>query len=70
MISYALKYSKYEVNDKIIMVGYRKHDVIGAIEAKNDSIAVPYGYGDLEELRRAKPKHIVKDINELSEVSI
>lgn len=70
VISYALKQSKYEVNDKTVMVGDRKYDIIGAREAKIDSIGVLYGYGSFKELKDENPNYIVKDINELSKMLI
>ena len=70
VISYALKQTKYKVNDKIIMVGDRKYDVIGAKEAKIDSIGVLYGYGSYEELKKEKPEYIVKNIDELSKILV
>lgn len=38
---------------KAVMVGDRKHDIIGAIETNVDTIAVLYGYGSREELEEA-----------------
>lgn len=68
VISYALEQFGCGNNDKMIMVGDRKYDIIGAKEAEIDSVGVLYGYGSFEELREHKPNYIVKDINELSEV--
>lgn len=36
---------------RVVMIGDRKHDVIGAREAGIDSIGVLYGYGSAEEMR-------------------
>ncbi len=44
--------------ETLIMVGDRKHDIIGAKKAGVKSIAVSYGYGSQEELSREKPDHI------------
>ena len=56
-----------EHND--IMIGDRKHDIMGAKENGLDSIGVLYGYGDEDELREAgatfiaeKPADILKYI--------
>lgn len=52
----------------VIMVGDRKHDIIGA--QKNDLavIAVKYGYGAAAELQAAKPTYTVATVNELAEI--
>ncbi|AGK97230.1 HAD family hydrolase [Clostridium pasteurianum] len=70
VISYALKQGKYWDKDKIIMVGDRKYDVIGAKEAKIDSIGVLYGYGSFEELKKERPEYIAKNIDELSKILV
>lgn len=49
----------------IVMVGDRKHDIIGAKENGIDSIGVLYGYGNREELTKAGADYIVADIQEL-----
>ncbi|MBP2625321.1 MAG: 5-nucleotidase [Firmicutes bacterium] len=53
---------------KIIMVGDRKFDVIGAKQNGIDVIAVAYGYGSYEELKTAKPNYIVGTISELGAI--
>ncbi len=49
-----------------IMVGDRKHDVIGAKENGIHSLWVKYGYGEEEELKDLKPDHTAGNIDELS----
>ncbi|KAA8679383.1 HAD hydrolase-like protein [Clostridium sp. WLY-B-L2] len=58
---------KYNIGDnrQVVMVGDRRHDVIGALENGIDCIGVAYGYGSVEELRNAKAAYIVHDVNEL-----
>ncbi len=51
-----------------VMVGDRKHDVIGAKEVGIDSIGVLYGYGDREELSQAGADYIVEDIRGLGDL--
>lgn len=55
VIAYALK--KCEIKDKkrAVMVGDRKHDIIGAKTNGLSSIGVLYGYGSKEELLEAGP---------------
>jgi len=51
--------------EKVVMVGDRGHDVIGARKNGIDSIAVTYGYGTLEELQNANPMHIADSVESL-----
>jgi phosphoglycolate phosphatase len=53
---------------KCIMIGDRKHDLIGAEECGINSIAVRYGYGTTEEFENHKPIAIVDDISQLKSV--
>ncbi|WP_341479089.1 HAD family hydrolase [Heliobacterium chlorum] len=48
-----------------LMIGDRKHDIIGAQKNNIDSVAVTYGYGSLEELEKAKPTYMVHSVDEL-----
>lgn len=52
--------------EQTVMIGDRKHDIIGAQQQKIDSIAVGFGYGNEEELRLAEPTHIVNSVEELN----
>lgn len=67
IIKYAL--DNYNVPEKssLIMIGDRKHDIIGAKDNELDSIGVLYGYGSYNELNEAgatfianKPEDILK----------
>lgn len=53
---------------QVIMIGDRKHDIIGANENEIDSIAVLYGYGSVEELIGAKPKYILTSVLEIEKI--
>lgn len=53
---------------KIIMVGDRKYDIVGAQENGINVIGVSYGYGSDEELINAKPNYIVSTVSELREL--
>lgn len=59
--------SKIEGYDpsKIIMVGDRKYDVLGAQENGIAVIGVSYGYGSCGELQAAKPNYIIGTVPEL-----
>lgn len=47
--------------DKCIMVGDRKHDIVGAKYHGITSAAVSYGYGSLSELQAESPDYIVNN---------
>ncbi|MFD3449274.1 HAD family hydrolase [Microbacteriaceae bacterium 4G12] len=65
IIHYILNtYSQYSPKN-FIMIGDRKHDIIGANNNHISSIGVTYGYGTFEELEGVAPSHIVHSIQEL-----
>ena len=51
----------------VLMVGDRKHDVIGARENRIACVGVTYGYGGREELEKAGADEIVDTIEELTQ---
>ncbi len=53
--------------DSTVMVGDRKHDVLGAKEAGIGCIGVLFGYGGYDELREAGADVIVATVEELGE---
>lgn len=53
---------------KSIMVGDRKHDIIGAKNNSMKSIGVTYGYGTIEELLFHQPDFIANDCIELQSI--
>ncbi len=65
VILHALKENNITDLSDVIMIGDRKHDIIGAKEAGIKSVGILHGYGDLEELQKAKADYIVEDINQL-----
>ncbi|MDR7074222.1 HAD hydrolase-like protein [Fictibacillus barbaricus] len=54
--------------DSVIMVGDRKHDIIGANLACVDSVGVTFGYGSEEELLGENPTYIVNNVSDLLDV--
>jgi phosphoglycolate phosphatase len=50
---------------KIIMVGDRKYDVVGAQENGIAAIGVTYGYGGYDELQSVKANYILSTVSEL-----
>lgn len=65
VIAYAL--NKHAIKkDAAIMVGDRKHDIIGAHENGLPCIAVLYGYGSREEFIEAKADVIIESVDDLA----
>lgn len=68
VIEFALsELSDYD-STKVIMVGDRKYDIIGAKKNDIDVVGVGYGYGGLDELKEAQPTYIVSTVKELQEL--
>jgi phosphoglycolate phosphatase len=68
IIQYVLDiYHEYESNN-FIMIGDRKHDIIGAQNTGIDSIGVTYGYGAIEEISQSEPTYIVEDVDRIAGV--
>ncbi len=64
LLSYVL--AKWDLKaDECVMVGDRKHDILGAKANGMDSIAVGYGYGSEDELSKAGPTYFFSTIEEL-----
>ncbi|MFJ7942021.1 HAD family hydrolase [Peribacillus sp. NPDC096622] len=61
------KYKEFTLSD-FIMIGDRKHDIIGAYNTGINSIGVTYGYGSFEELSHSNPTHIVKSVSQLKDI--
>ncbi len=51
-----------------VMIGDRKHDIVGAKNVGIDSVGVTYGYGTMEELLQVNPTYIVHSVKELREI--
>jgi phosphoglycolate phosphatase len=68
VIEFALsEIGRYD-KSRVVMVGDRKHDVIGAGKNGIDSVAVTWGYGDREELSQARPTYSVFTVDQLTEL--
>ncbi|OEH91953.1 HAD family hydrolase [Bacillus solimangrovi] len=67
VIEHVLVSNKLE-KENCIMIGDRKHDIIGSNKQQIHSIAVTYGYGNKEELIEHNPTFIVNNVLELEEV--
>nr|WP_316244923.1 HAD hydrolase-like protein [Oceanobacillus jeddahense] len=58
-------YPEYKL-EEFIMVGDRKHDIIGANQTGIDSIGVTYGYGSLGEVNGEKPTFVVDSLKQVN----
>jgi len=67
VIQYVLNKAKLIDQQHCIMIGDRKHDLIGARETGMDAIAVLYGYGSEEELMKEKPTYLLHSVDDLME---
>ncbi|MBN1067292.1 HAD hydrolase-like protein [Clostridium sp. ZS1] len=70
VIDYVLSENNITDLSSVVMIGDRKHDIMGAKEFDIDSIGVLYGYGNYDELKKADANYIVKDLNELLNILI
>lgn len=68
VIKYALQQCNITDKSKVVMIGDRKHDIIGAKSVGIDSIGVEYGYGDYDELSSSGATYIVKTVDELEQL--
>ena len=68
VIREALKRANISDLDGVVMVGDRKHDIIGAHTVGIPAIGVLYGYGDREEHASCGADHIVESVSELKEL--
>ncbi|KMN44955.1 MULTISPECIES: HAD family hydrolase [Bacillus] len=65
IIDHILQTNEELKKEEIVMIGDRKHDIIGANNNEIASIGVLYGYGSEKELSEARATYIVKDVEEL-----
>ena len=63
VIAYALE--DVEPDFRVLMVGDREHDILGAKANRLDSVGVLYGYGSREELEAAGATYIVSSPEEI-----
>lgn len=65
VINYALEACGIKDKSKVLMVGDRRHDVIGARAAGIDCLGVLYGFGTREELEAAGAAYIIERPEEI-----
>lgn len=67
VIAYALENCSISDRSQVLMIGDRKHDILGAKKNQIDSMGVLFGYGDQEELLLAGADYIMKSVEEMRE---
>ncbi|MBQ9849363.1 MAG: HAD family hydrolase [Clostridia bacterium] len=68
VIEYALESVGVTDKSAAVMVGDRKHDIIGAQKTGLDSIGVLFGYGSREELEAAGATYIAVTVDDITEL--
>ena len=68
VIKYALSECNIKDKSKVVMIGDRAEDMIGAQSVGIDSIGVEYGYGTFDELENAGATYIAKTVDELEDL--
>ena len=70
VIAYAIERNHITDKSKILMIGDREHDILGAKKVGLKSCGVLFGYGSLKELETAGADFIADNINKLKEICI
>lgn len=70
IIQYIIDEYKEHNRDSFVMIGDRKHDIIGASNTGIDSVGITYGYGSFEELSESKPTYIVETVSQLQSILV
>lgn len=68
VIRYVMKENGLTRTEDIVMIGDRKHDVLGAKAVGLNSVGVLYGYGSRDEFQAAGATYIVDTLKELEEL--
>lgn len=68
VIQYALEQMKITESEKIVMIGDKEHDMIGAGICGVDSIGVLYGFGEREELENHGATYIAQTVSDLEKI--
>ncbi len=68
VIEYALEQLKIADRSKVLMVGDRNFDILGARACSLDSMGVLFGYGSREELAGAGADYIAETVEDIGEI--
>lgn len=69
IITFLLEKNRIADKAKVVMVGDREHDILGAKKVGIDSIGVLYGYGDYAELQTVGATYIVETLADMVEIA-
>ncbi|MGE8430707.1 MAG: HAD-IA family hydrolase [Sphingobacterium sp.] len=67
VIQYVMEKAKLTNPQDCLMIGDRKHDLIGARETGMDAVGVLYGYGSQAELEQESPTYLIQTVPDLIE---
>ncbi|MNJ95210.1 5'-nucleotidase [compost metagenome] len=67
VIQYVMEQAKLTNPQDCLMIGDRKHDLIGARETGMDAVGVLYGYGSQAELEQEDPTYLLATVTDLME---
>ena len=65
VIAYAISQMNHPDLSRLIMIGDREHDILGAKQMGIDSIGVLYGYGDRPEHEKAGATYIAEKVEDI-----
>ncbi len=70
VIEYALERNQINDRGKVLMIGDRKHDILGAKKTGLKSCGILFGYGSLQELQTAGADYIAGNVTELKDICL
>ena len=70
VIAYAIERNNIKDKSKILMIGDRKHDILGAKKVGLKSCGVLFGYGCLEELKTAGADFFAENVSQLTDICL
>ena len=68
VIAYAIERNHISDKSKILMIGDRKHDILGAKKIGLKSCGVLFGYGSRKELEEAGADFISENVSRLDKI--
>ena len=70
VIAYVLEACGVTDNSRVLMVGDREHDILGAKAVGIDSLGVLFGYGSREELETAGAEYLAENVCAVGEIIV
>lgn len=68
VIRYALESNMIKDLSRVVMIGDRSYDIIGAKAVGITSVGVLYGFGDMKEMESAGADHVAENLEDLYEI--